>query len=108
MREYFKPQFWCDYGMEVKDICLEFIKSKSSLEDLRLAQKKDMTYFITNIESLLESITKPEDKTEQVYQVSEMIELEMALRCLKMPILEKKLIGHSILVQKMFQIRNSI
>lgn len=59
----------------MKDICLDFIQSKNSLEDLKLAQKKDMTYFISNIESLLESITKPEEKTDKVYQVSELIEL---------------------------------
>lgn len=45
-------------------------------------------------------ITSPEDKTAKVYYISENIELMIALKCLQMPVLEKKLIGHTILTQK--------
>lgn len=34
---------------------------------------------------------------EDVYSYTEKMELEFALKCLRMPILEKKFIGHAIL-----------
>jgi len=51
------------------------------------------------LDSIAESV---EEKTERVYFVSENLELDLALKCLKMPVLEKKLIGHAILVSKIF------
>jgi len=40
-----------------------------------------------------------------VYNHTEKLELELALKCLRMPILEKKFIGHAILAVKIRQAR---
>jgi hypothetical protein len=34
---------------------------------------------------------------QEVYKYTEMMELSLAIKCLKVPVLEKKFIGHSIL-----------
>jgi len=60
------------------------------------ASKKEILFFPTNIESLLDSIyaqASNEQKVDLVYRISENVELDIALRCLKIPILEKKLNG---------------
>ena len=60
------------------------------------------------MESILDSIVpENEEKTDKVYYYSENLELELALRCLKLPILEKKLIGNSILMNKIYQAKNN-
>lgn len=65
-----------------------------------------MSYFINNIESLLDSITS-DDKTDKVYYISENLELRLALKCLQMPVLEKKLIGNAILGAKIFAVQQA-
>lgn len=71
-------------------------------------QRKELTTFINNLEKLLESITQnPDEKTEKVYYISENIELMIALKCLKLPVLEKKLIGHNILTSKINSARHN-
>ena len=105
MRPYFRDNFWHDYARQVVDISVDFITNNCTSEDLRNTTKKELTFFTNHIESILDSIVNNEDKTEKVYQVSETLELDLALKCLQMPVLEKKLIGHSILVQKICQVR---
>ena len=56
---------------------------------------------------MLDSInTKTEEKVEKVYYFSENMELNIALKCLQMPVLEKKLIGHTIIINKIFSVKN--
>jgi hypothetical protein len=86
----------------VTDACVEFINGRCTPEDLRTASKKEITFFPTNIESLLDSIHADklfDQKSELIYKVSEQIELDIALRCLRIPILEKKLNGFQIIIQ---------
>lgn len=45
------------------------------------------------------------ERPEKVYKITETIQLELAHKCLMMPVLEKKLIGSTILVQKIIQVR---
>ena len=68
MRSYFRDQFWQDYAIQIKDICLDFIYNRCSQEDLRNTTKKELSYFASHIESILDSIvTNSEEKTERVY-----------------------------------------
>lgn len=64
------------------------------------------------MESLLNSVVVERNRRNEgrrfetdVYQYTEMMELEFALKCLRMPILEKKFIGHAILAQKIKQVK---
>ena len=66
-------------------------------DSLRSLTKKDLTTFVQLVESLLGHAMKEGETESEVYRYSEMIELELALKCLSMPILEKKFIGHAIL-----------
>jgi len=80
------------------------VQEKLSHEDLRLSPKKDINYFTTNIETLLDSLyglqmISADEKRDKVHRICECIELEIGLKCLKTPVLEKKLIGHQILTQ---------
>ena len=75
--------------------------SRCTSEDLRTASKKDIIYFSSNVESILDSITiglTPDEKVDKVYKISETLDLEIALKCLKSPVLEKKLTGHQLLI----------
>ena len=99
-----KDGFWVkgeEYGLKIAMGCKDFIYNRCTQEDLRLAAKKDIMFYSSNVESILDSVTNGltnEEKIEHVYKVSESLELELALKCLKMPVLEKKLIGHQILI----------
>lgn len=67
-------------------------------------------YFANNVESILDSVSShlsADEKQEKVYRVSESLELELALRCLKVPVLEKRLIGHQILTSQIYKVRLS-
>ena len=79
------------------------MKERLSHEDLKVSPKKDITSFTTNIEILLDSIygawISIDDKREKVHRICECIDLDIGLKCLKTPVLEKKLIGHQILTQ---------
>ena len=73
-------------------------------DTLRHIAKKDLHTLVFFIESMLTSILESGQSLEtEVYKYSEMIELELAFKCLQMPILEKKFIGHSILANKINQ-----
>lgn len=85
----------------MKDLAFNFVKNHCSVDDLRHVSKKDLTYFTNYIESMLDSlVTNNEERKDRVYYYSENLELEIALICLQMPVLEKKLIGHTTLISK--------
>lgn len=68
-----------------------------------------MTIYTRSLEGLLGTIAAgPEAYELEVYQYSEQLELELALKCLKMPILEKKFIGHAILASKINQVKSKL
>lgn len=104
IKNFLVESFWVsgeEYGKRVAIACAEFVKNRCTSEDLRLATKKDITFFSSNVESILDSIAvnlSNEEKAELVYKISETLELDIALKCLKIHILEKKLIGHQILI----------
>jgi hypothetical protein len=85
MRNVFRDDFWLsgfDYGTQIALACYDFVQSRCTAEDVRVAHKKDIQYFASNVESILDSIhyTKSaEEKIEFVYQISESLELEIAL-----------------------------
>jgi hypothetical protein len=112
MKSFFVESFWLkgqEYGKKVALACAEFVHARCSAEDLRIAQKKDIMFFASNVESILDAISvtmSTNEKVEAVYKVSETIELEIALKCLKMPVLEKKLIGHSVLIAQICKVRS--
>lgn len=105
MKNYLVDPFWSSsgeykYGERIAHVCGDFIKNRCTSEDLRTSQKKEITTFSSNVESILDSATatmSSDQKIDLVYQVSENLELDIAYKCLKMPVLEKKLIGHHIL-----------
>lgn len=104
MRNVLRDDFWMngfDYGTQLALACYDFIQNRLTQEDLRVASKKDIQFYSNVVETMLDSVTvgkSSEGKIEIVYQISESLELELALKCLKSPVLEKKLIGHSILI----------
>lgn len=106
IRSTLRDQFWQEYANKVKDLCFNFVKNHCSVDDLRNASKKDLTYFTNYIESMLDSlVTNNEERKEKVFYYSENLELEIALRCLQMPVLEKKLLGHATLINKIHQVK---
>jgi hypothetical protein len=54
------------------------------------------------VEVVLESVhganISPDERVDKIYRISEALELEIAFKCLKTPVLEKKLVGHQILI----------
>ena len=91
---------------------MEYAKTLIDDSSLRKVTKKEIGSFITNVECLLNSVVFQKNRNssqrkfdEEVYQYTEMMELEFALKCMKMPILEKKFIGHAILGQKINQVK---
>ena len=108
IKQCLRENFWQGYAPQIKDMCFDYVSTRCTQEDLRNISKKELTFFVNNLESILDSIvTDAEEKTDKVYYYSENLELELALRCLKLPILEKKLIGNSILMNKIYQARNN-
>jgi len=104
----FKKDFLFEFADKVKHMCYEFIRVRCTAEDLRNVSKKDLGYFTSNLESLLDYIyPNQSDKVDQVYYYSDNLELEIALRCLQMPVLEKKLTGHNTLMIKIYHARNN-
>ena len=86
-----------EYGNQIALACYDFIQSRCSPEDIRVTPRKDIQFFSANIESILDSVTSSSsaaEKIDLVYQISESLELELALKCLNSPVLEKKLTGH--------------
>lgn len=78
-----REQFWASYANKVKDLAFNFVKNHCTVDDLRHATKKDLTYFTSYIESMLDSlVTNNEERKDKVYYYSENLELEIALRCL--------------------------
>jgi hypothetical protein len=102
VKNYLVDSFWSStgetkYGERIAQAFTHFIKNRCTSEDLRTSQKKDIATFSSNVESILDSATATmtsDQKIEKVYLISETLELEIAFKCLKMPVLEKKLIGH--------------
>jgi len=85
------------YGEKIAHGCTDFIKNRCTSEDLRTSQRKEIVTFSSNVESILDSATATmtsDQKIDLVYLISENLELEISLKCLKMPVLEKKMIGH--------------
>lgn len=60
IKNFMVESFWIsevEYGKKVALACAEFVKNRCTSEDLRLATKKDITFFSNNVESILDSIT---------------------------------------------------
>lgn len=110
-REYFEPQFFRDLVVEIRDLSLDYAENRMDQDSLRSVTKRDFNVFVHNIESLLNfSVRNQRDEARdfrnEVYKYTEQIELELALHCLKLPVLEKKFIGHAILAQKINQVKD--
>ena len=59
VKNFLIDTFWSAglcYGKAITEACVEFIQKKCTPEDLRTASKKEILFFSTNIESLLDSI----------------------------------------------------
>lgn len=106
VKDYLDQSFVKEFAFELRDICFDQSKNKIGEEALRSIEKKDLTAFTHGLESLLNSLVSGKEETcQEVYQYTEQIELELALKCLKIPILEMKFIGHSILSSKINQVK---
>ena len=86
---------------------MDYVKNRVDEDSLRHVTSRDQGAFIQRMERLLNSVVyerkRRGDECQQeteVYQHTEKMELELALKCLRMPILEKKFIGHAILALK--------
>lgn len=46
---------------KVRDLCYEYIRDKCTADDFRNISKKELGYFTSNLESLLDSIYQSQD-----------------------------------------------
>jgi len=111
VKEYLEPDFFCQLVYDIRDIAMKYAKDLIDDSSLRKVNKKEIGSFISHVEWLLNNVVFDQNRNssqrklnEEVYQYTEMMELEFALKCMKMPILEKKFIGHAILVEKINQV----
>jgi len=79
-------------------------------EAFRKVSKKELTDLVEKLELLFVFANKnlmglPDP---QIYRVAELVHLNFALRCLQLPVLEKKLIGGTLLIMKVLQVKKSI
>ena len=109
---YLEPDFYCELAYDIRDIATEYAKNLIDESSLRKVTKKEISCYIGNVEAVLQGVVSQKNRNsspskfeDEVYQYTEMMELEFALKCMKMPILEKKFIGHAILSQKINQVR---
>lgn len=110
IKYYLKENFWSGYIEQLKELLHSTIISHSSPDDLRSLTKKETQYLIGSVESILDwnRNLNLEDKLEQVYKYSDQIELHIAKICLQMPVLEKKIIGHNLIGNKISKIKSAI
>ena len=90
------------------EACCHYIEERCSNEDLRTSPKKDILSFSSNVERIHDSVAVSltnDERVEGVYHLSEFLDLEIALKCLKMPVLEKKLIGHQLLITSIQKVK---
>lgn len=104
LKDLLEFDFYSALVADLRDLCLDYALNRIDEDSLRSVTKKDLSLFIHHIESLLRSVVLTRNKNheerlyeEDVYSYTEKMELEFALKCLRMPILEKKFIGHAIL-----------
>ena len=104
LKDLLEFDFYSALVADLRDLCLDYAQNGIDEDSLRSVTKKDLSLFIHHIESLLRSVVLTRNKNreerlyeEDVYSYTEKMELEFALKCLRMPILEKKFIGHAIL-----------
>ena len=107
VRDFLEPKVVADAALSLRDICLDYARNRIDADSLRQISKADLTAFTQGVESLLNWVVPAKEAKEGVYKFTEQMELELALKCLRMPILEKKFIGHAILASKINQVRAS-
>lgn len=112
IKEYFELAYFQRLVYEMKDLCMDYALNKIDEESLRKVDKRDLAKFVHQIESLLNCVVFERNRAGEnrtfdsdVYQYTEQIELAFALKCLKMPILDKKFMGHSILEQQIKHVK---
>ena len=112
LKDFLEFDFYAELVADLRDLCLDYAQNRIDEDALRIVTKKELSLFIHHIESLLSSVVLTRNKNgeerlyqEDVYSFTEKMELEFALKCLRMPILEKKFIGHAILGQKINQVK---
>ena len=106
------------------DAVLEYSKTPTTSQDesFRKVTKKDIIDIVEKLELILTfahkanltpqevnakdspAVTVPGD----VYRVPELVHLNFALRCLQLPVLEKKLIGGTLLITKVLQVKRTM
>lgn len=106
-KEYLNFEYYKELVGRVRDVCLDYVQNRVDEDALRHVTSRDQNAFIQRLERLLNSVLYERrrkgdicDQETEVYNYTEKIELELALKCLRMPILEKKFIGHAILSVK--------
>lgn len=82
-------------------------------ESFRKATKKDLLDLVEKLELLLLFTYKQSNKeglvdSAFVYQMPEVIHLNFALRFLQLHVLEKKMIGGTMLIMKVLQVKKSV
>jgi hypothetical protein len=112
LKDLLEFDFYAELVADLRDLCLDYAQNRIDEEALRIVTRRELSLFIQNIESLLSSVVLARNKNgeerlyqDDVYSYTEKMELEFALKCLRMPILEKKFIGHAILGQKITQVK---
>lgn len=107
LKEYLQFEYYRGVVEEVRDVCMDYVKNRVDEDSLRHVTRRDQEAFISRMERLLDCVVYERkrrgeecQREVEVYQYIEKMELELALKCLRMPILEKKFIGHAILAAK--------
>lgn len=111
-KDYFEPSYFQKLVFDMKDLCMDYALNKIDDESLRKIEARDLAKFVHQIESLLNCVVYERNRAGEtrafdtdVYQYTEQIELAFALKCLKMPILDKKFMGHAILEQQIKHVK---
>jgi len=112
LKEYLEFDYYKTLVEELRDVCMDYVKNRIDEDSLRHVTRRDQAAFIQHMEGLLNGVVYERNRRGEhcrlemeVYQYTEMMELELALKCLRMPILEKKFIGHATLALKIRQVR---
>ena len=90
------------------ETCLQY--SQAVDDSFRKVTKKDVTDIVERLEQILSFGFKIAEQAdpEFIHRVPELVHLNLSLRCLQLPVLEKKLIGGTLLIMKVLQVKKTM
>jgi len=101
IRDSVYQSFWRNLVKDLRKVVINTILDLTD-EELRVTQKQDLVNLIKYLESLLEKIYSD----EKVGKILESFELELSMKCLNSPYLEKRIYGISEIIEKITYAKN--